>query len=163
MNKYLFYPGCSMKRSSRPYLDSLNAIKGDLTFELEEINDWNCCGATEYSSVHALGAHALVGRNLALAARQVNGTATIAAGCSACYLNLTKTDHYLRQDAALNAQVNSALAAGGLSYEPGTVEVRHLLDIIFNDIGLDAIRDRVVKPLAGLRVAPVLRLPHLAP
>jgi heterodisulfide reductase subunit B len=143
-----------MQRTARPYLDSLLAIAPDLDLEMEEIDDWNCCGATEYAAVHRYAAHALVGRNLALAAKQVNGTHTVAAGCSACYLNLAKTDHYMRADRFLASQVNEALAAGGLHYKPGTVEVRHLLDIFANDIGLEAIAARVTRPLKGLRVAP---------
>lgn len=154
MPKYLFYPGCSLQRSARPYQDSINAIKELIGLELEDVHDWNCCGATEYVAIHHLAAHALVGRNLALAAQQVDGTRTVMAACSACYLNLAKTDSYLRADADLAEQVNTALAAGGLHYTPGTVRVRHLLDIVVNDIGLDTIKSRVVRPLKGLRIAP---------
>lgn len=154
MNKYLFYPGCSMQRNARSYQDSLNAIEDDIQIELEEIKDWNCCGATEFSSVHRIASHALVGRNLALASQQVDGTRTVAASCSACYLNLAKTESYMRKYPDWNAQVNEALSAGGLNYKPGTLEVRHLLDIVYNDVGLEAIKQRVVKPLTGLRIAP---------
>lgn len=154
MTTYMFYPGCSLQRSARPYLDSLMAIAGPIGLEMVEIPDWNCCGATEYVSVHHLAAHALVGRNLALAAAQADGTRTVMAACSACYLNLARTDSYMQEDADLNAQVNDALSAGGLSYKPGSVRVRHLLDIIVNDIGLDVVRSKVVKPLKGLRIAP---------
>ncbi len=154
MSKYLFYPGCSMLRSARPYLESLMAIREDIGAEFEEVMDWNCCGATEYPAVHRLGAFALVGRNLALAEKQVDGTRTLAAGCSACYLNLAKTDKYMRDDAKLGELINEALAAGGLHYNPGSVAVRHLLDVIVNDIGLEAVQEKVVKPLRGLRVAP---------
>lgn len=154
MTKYLFYPGCSIQRSARPYLDSLVAIKDDLNLELQEIDDWNCCGATEYISVARLPAYALNGRNLALAAEQANGTSTVVAPCSACYLNLAKTDRYMQQDQTLNAHVNEALAAGGLHYDPGTVTVRHLLDIVYHQIGLETIKRKVVRPLTGLRVAP---------
>ncbi|MBI5666497.1 MAG: CoB--CoM heterodisulfide reductase iron-sulfur subunit B family protein [Chloroflexi bacterium] len=154
MRKYLFYPGCSLQRNARAYLDSLMAIREFIGTEFEEIQDWNCCGATEYVAVHHLAAHALVGRNLALAEQQVNGTRTVMAACSACYLNLAKTDSYLRQDAHLAQQVNTALAAGELHYTPGSVRVRHLLDIIVNDVGIDAVKHKVVHPLKGLRVAP---------
>lgn len=154
MNSYLFYPGCSMQRSARPYLDSLLAIRQDIDMVLEEVQDWNCCGATEYFSVAQLPAYALIGRNLALAEQQANGSHVLAAACSACYLNLAKTDNYMRQDSALSEQINQALAAGGLHYDAGAIQVRHLLDIIYNDVGLEAIKQRVVKPLKGLRVAP---------
>jgi heterodisulfide reductase subunit B len=154
MFKYLFYPGCSMQRSARPYLDSLAAIREIVGLEMEEIQDWNCCGATEYMSVHHLAAYALVARNLALAAKQANGSRTVMAACSACYLNLAKTNSYMHNDAHLNTQVNEALSAGGLQYTPGTLQIRHLLDIIVNDIGLQKIKNAVVRPLQGLRVAP---------
>lgn len=154
MAKYIFYPGCSLQRTARPYLDSLMAIAELIGIEVEEIRDWNCCGATEYIAIHHLAAHALVGRNLALAAQQVNGTRTVMAACSACYLNLAKTDSYMRQDPLLNQQVNTALAAGGLQYAPGSLQIRHLLDVILNDVGLERIKSKVVRPLKGLRVAP---------
>ena len=48
MNKYLLYPGCSMESSAKAYMDSLNAIMEPLDLHFEEIDDWNCCGATEY-------------------------------------------------------------------------------------------------------------------
>ena len=49
-----------------------------------------------------------------------------------------------------------ALAAGGLQYTPGSLHIRHLLDVIINDIGLDVVRSKVVRPLKGLRIAPYL-------
>jgi heterodisulfide reductase subunit B len=151
--KTLFYPGCSMQRSARPYLDSLYAIQEDLDLELEEVEDWNCCGATEYMSISRLPAFSLIGRNLALAQQQANGDTTLLAACSACYLNLAKTDHYMLEDTVLGQEVNTALEAGGLRYDPGSIEVRHLLDVILNDIGVDRIKEHVTRPLSGLRVA----------
>ncbi|MBL8164932.1 MAG: CoB--CoM heterodisulfide reductase iron-sulfur subunit B family protein [Anaerolineae bacterium] len=154
MPKYILYPGCSLHRMARPYLDSTLALCELLGIELEEVQDWNCCGATEYIAVHHLASYALVGRNLALAAQKVDDTHTVVAACSACYLNLAKTDSYMRQDARLNQQVNEALAAGGLQYIPGSVRVRHLLDVIVNDVGLEHVASSVVRSLKGLRVAP---------
>jgi heterodisulfide reductase subunit B len=125
--------------------------------QLEEVRDWNCCGATEYMSVHRVAAHALVGRNLALASRQAekqDTPPTLTAACSACYLNLAKTDRQMREDPRLKSSVNEALGAGGLEYAPGSLKVRHLLDVVCNDVGYEAIRSKVVKPLYGLKVAP---------
>ena len=151
--KALFYPGCSMQKNARPYLDSLQAIKEDINLELQEIEDWNCCGATEYMSVHRVAAHSLIGRNLALAQEQAKDTDLLTAGCSACFLNLAKTDAQMREDAKLNATVNQALAAGGLEYQAGSMKVRHLLDLVCHDIGYDAVAAKVTKPLYGLKVA----------
>jgi heterodisulfide reductase subunit B len=156
MNEYIFYPGCSMEGSAKAYYDSLNAIKDSLEMKLQEIDDWNCCGATEYVGINLIPAYSLIARNLALAAKQVNGTKTVMAPCSACYLNLEKADYYMAERPSLGAKVNEALAAGGLHYDPGSVQIRHLLDVIINDIGLDVVKSRVTKPLSGLRVAPYL-------
>jgi heterodisulfide reductase subunit B len=156
MNEYIFYPGCSLEGSARAYYDSLNAIKGTLGLELHEIDDWNCCGATEYVSINLIPAYSLIARNLALAAKQTNGNKTIMAPCSACYLNLQKADYYMAERPTLGAKVNEALAAGGLHYEPGSLEVRHLLDVLVNDIGLEKIKSKVTRPLTGLRIAPYL-------
>lgn len=159
MNHYLFYPGCSMERSARAYSESLTAIAGPLGLELEEINDWNCCGATEYVGISLIPAYALISRNLALAVKQVRAEDTrhtVVAPCSACYLNLAKADHYMQERPELGEKVNVALAAGGLHYEPGSLTIRHILDVILNDVGLEAVKRQVVRPLQGLRVAPYL-------
>jgi heterodisulfide reductase subunit B len=124
--------------------------------QFEEIDDWNCCGATEYVGISLTPAYALISRNLALAAKQAEGHATVVAPCSACYLNLAKADYYMKQRPTLYENVNTALAAGGLHYDPGSLTIRHLLDVLIYDIGLDKIKAKVVQPLTGLRVAPYL-------
>ncbi len=156
MTKYLFYPGCSMESGAKAYDDSLMAIRNILGIELEEIHDWNCCGATEYLSISRTPAYALIARNLALASKQADGSRTLVASCSACYLNLTKADHNMAERPDLGDKVNQALGAGGLHYDPGFLDIRHLLEVIINDVGLEAIKSKVVKPLQGLRVAPYL-------
>jgi heterodisulfide reductase subunit B len=145
-----------MESSAKAYCDSFTAIQPFLDLEVIEVEDWNCCGATEYLGISLTPAYALIGRNLAIASRQATETKTLVASCSACYLNLAKADHYMQERPLLNENVNNALAAGGLSYQPGSLELRHLLDVIINDIGLDYVRSKVVNPLKGLRVAPYL-------
>ena len=154
--KYGYYPGCSLEKNASAYHQSAMAVAGPLGLEFNEIKDWNCCGATEYIAIDLIPAYALVGRNLAIAAQQVrNGdTNQLVAPCSACFLNLKKTDHYMGDSPELADVVNSALAAGGLNYQPGDIEVRHLLDIFVNDVGLDTIEQKVTKPLYNLRIAP---------
>jgi len=156
MSAYLFYPGCSLSGSAKAYAGSLAAILDPLGIELREIEDWNCCGASEYLTLSPLGGHALVARNLALAQRQGDGTRTLVAPCSLCYVNLAKTDRYARDDPGLGARLNDALGAGGLTYEPGSIAVRHLLEILVDDVGLEAIAAHVRRPLRGLRVVPYL-------
>ncbi len=156
MNSYLYYPGCSLSGSAKAYAESLTAILAPLGVELEEIDDWNCCGATEYLTLSPLRGYALIGRNLALAESQRNGTNTLVAPCSACYANLAKTDRFVRENPLLREQVNGALAADGLAYTPGSITVRHLLEVLIEDVGLDELKRHVIRPLNGLRVAPYL-------
>jgi heterodisulfide reductase subunit B len=128
-------------------------VAGAFGLQLDEIHDWNCCGATEYITIHKAAAYALVGRNLALAEAQ-EGLDQLVAPCSACYLNLRKVDHNLAVYPELAEQTNAALAAGGLHYDPGSLRIRHLLDVIVEDVGLEALATKVTRPLHGLRLAP---------
>jgi heterodisulfide reductase subunit B len=156
MDKYILYPGCSMESSAKAYYDSLLKIAPVIGLQLQEIDDWNCCGATEYLGISLTPAYSLIARNLAIAATQANGNHTVIAPCSACYLNLAKADFHMRERPKLGMMVNEALAAGGLSYKPGSLDIRHLLDVIVYDIGLEVVKSKVTRPLAGLRVAPYL-------
>jgi heterodisulfide reductase subunit B len=156
VKEFLYYPGCSMSGTAKGYADSLEAIAGPLGIDLREIDDWSCCGASEYFSIGPLRGYALVARNLALAARDANDTRTLVAPCSLCYVNLAKTNKYVRTDTTLAGKVNDALGAAGLSYTPGSIEVRHLFEIVIHDVGADAVREKVVRPLQGLKVAPYL-------
>jgi heterodisulfide reductase subunit B len=130
---------------------SVRAVADLLGIKLLEIDDWNCCGATEYFSQDELVATSVIARNLALVDPKLD---QLVAPCAACYLNLKKTDQLMMDNPQINAKVNQCLAAGGLSYKAGRVRVRHLLDVIYHDLGETAVRDKVVKPLKGLRIAP---------
>jgi heterodisulfide reductase subunit B len=126
-----------------------------LGIEFEEIDNWNCCGATEFASVDLITSYTLITRNLALAHDQMNnGQTNLVAPCSACALNLRKADHYLHESPELADKINTALAEGGLEYIPGTVKTRHLLDMLVQDVGFEQIAEPVEKPLYGLKVAP---------
>ena len=149
--KYAYYPGCSLECNAAAYDLSVRAVADLLGIKLLEVDDWNCCGATEYFSQDELTACAVIARNLALVDP---GLDQLVAPCAACFLNLKKTDHLMAENKAMDAKVNEALAAGGLSYEAGRVRVRHFLDVLYTDIGETAVRDKVVRPLEGLRVAP---------
>ncbi len=153
--KYLVYPGCSLEKGAAgyPYWQSTVATTQALGIELVEVDDWNCCGATEYIALNRMAAYALIARNLAQASR-MNGYREMIAPCSACYLNLSKADKYLSEDAPLAEKVNIALGEDKLSYQPGTIKTRHLLDVIVNDIGYATVAEKTIKPLKGLRVAP---------
>jgi heterodisulfide reductase subunit B len=160
MNGYQYYPGCSLKGTGKPYEESLLAVTAALGIRVDELADWNCCGATAYMAVDELQATALAGRNLALAERDGRD---LIAPCNACWLVLSKTAGRLETDAGVRSVVCSALQAtctaadGGvpepLTYEAG-VPIRHPLDVLVNDVGIEAVAGAVVEPLEGLTVAP---------
>jgi len=160
MSTYSYYPGCSLKGTGKPYEESLLAVFEALQVEMAELGDWNCCGATAYMAVDELQAVALASRILALAE---NAGGDLIAPCNACWLVLTKTAGRLEGDADLRRVVCSGLAStctvgngdgpSPLGYE-GKVAVRHPLDVLVNDIGLEAFAEKVTEPLEGLRVAP---------
>jgi len=150
--KYAYYPGCSLEGACTPYDHSLRRVFARLGHELVELEDWNCCGATMIMSVEETVALAVSARNLALAETQGEGTILIAP-CSACYTTLQKTNRYLREVPEQRARVDEALAEADLSYDLG-VRVRHPLDILVNEIGVDSIARMAKQDLNGLKFAP---------
>jgi len=147
----LFYPGCALEQSGRPYEVSALAVARALGLGLPELEDWSCCGATAYMGTHEVWALALAARNLALA--EAAGADELVTACSGCFVVLNKADKYLASQPQLARTVNEALAAGGLTYHGG-VRVRHLLDVIVNGVRPEAINAQMKTSLAGLKVAP---------
>jgi len=151
---YIYYPGCSLKGLGRAYEESLLAVFDALNVGLKELPDWNCCGATAYMAIDESRAFVLSARNLALAEKHSGGAETVhmIAPCSGCYLVLAKTQRYMEEFKEIGEEVTAALDAANLHYE-GNVQIRHPLDVLVNDIGLDIIASHVKQPLTGLRVA----------
>jgi heterodisulfide reductase subunit B len=148
--KYAYYPGCSLEKTQRGYDESVRAVFKVLDQELVEIDDWNCCGATVYMSVKETVALAVSSRNLALAERMAMD---ILAPCSSCFTVLSKTNRVLNAIPEMHKDVNEALAEGGLHYA-GKTNVRHPLDVLVNDVGLEEISRRTRVDLSGLKIAP---------
>ena len=150
MRYYTYFPGCSSSDGgAKAYGWSAQAVAKALDVELIELEDWNCCGSTPYTSVEELGSFCVSARNLALAEKKGLDLVT---PCSSCYVILNRTNAGLKEQPELRAKVNEALAAGELEYHR-TVRVRHLLDVLANDIGYDEIASRVKRNLGGLKVA----------
>lgn len=147
---YTYFPGCSLKGTGRAYEESLLAVLSALDVEVKEINDWNCCGATAYMAVDESKALALAARDLAIAEQD---DCDLLVPCSGCFLVLEKTKKQLEDYPDKRATVSGLLRESGLEYR-GKVKVRHPLDVILNDVGLEKIKERVKEPLEGLNIAP---------
>lgn len=149
MMDYTYYPGCSLESAHSSYNDSVKKVFGHLDCNLHELEDWNCCGATAYMSVKEIVGFAISARNLALAEKHKRD---VIAPCSSCFTILAKTHRYMKELPELQERVNECLKEGGLSYNLG-VNVRHPLDVLINDIGLEKIKEKAKFSLEGLKIA----------
>ena len=150
--KFAYYPGCSLKGTNAPYEKSLLALFGRLGIELVEIPDWNCCGATAYMSVDSEGALLMTARNLALAEKM---GLDIVAPCSACYLNLLKTVHAIKEQSDLGMKICEALGRAKLDFDYKNLpNIKHPLQVLVDDYGVGNLVTRKVNSLEGLSIVP---------
>jgi heterodisulfide reductase subunit B len=143
---YSYYPGCSLHASAQEYDVSTKGLFRALKIGLHEVPDWLCCGATPAHNVDELLSLSLCAKNLALAE---NVAGDLAVSCAACFSRLKTTQHRLKENDIKRKQVETAIAGKVPLEKP----VKHLLEILAKDYGLDRLKDAVVKPLADLRVA----------
>jgi heterodisulfide reductase subunit B len=147
---YSYYPGCSLGATGKAYDVSTRAVCRHLGIRLEELPDWNCCGATAYFSVDDAASFAVAARNLAIAEQIGHDLIT---PCSACYITLAKTNYYFREYPEVRKRIKSALSAAGLEYN-GTIEARHLLYMFVEDFGMERLRAATGGKGVSLDVAP---------
>ncbi|WP_321519810.1 CoB--CoM heterodisulfide reductase iron-sulfur subunit B family protein [uncultured Bacteroides sp.] len=135
-----FYPGCSLKGSSREYNESVVAIAKALDIELVEIKDWNCCGATAAHSMNEELSLSLPARILALAEAQ--GLKEVVVPCAACYNRLMVTQHELKDDNK-RGRVTDIIK---MSYS-GDLKIINVLQML-ETYAMDKIQAKVTNPFA---------------
>jgi heterodisulfide reductase subunit B len=150
MKKFAYYPGCSCEKMAISYNQSSLETTSMLGIELQELEDWNCCGATTYFHVDQLLANTLIARNLAIAEKE---GLDFVAPCSACYKNAYFTNEYMKEDEDLAEHINFALAQDNLHFD-GTINVHHIIEIFSNEVGPEEIKKKVTNPLKDLKIAP---------
>ncbi len=150
MKKYAYFPGCSLEKMALSYHKSALETTRVLGVELEELEDWNCCGATTYFHLDEILANTLVARNLAMAEQK---GLDFVAPCSACYKNAYFTNAYIQEDVDLAEHINFALEADDLQLS-GNLKVHHLIDIFVDDIGVEEVKNKTTRNLEDLKVAP---------
>ena len=143
---YSYYPGCSLHASAGEYDLSTRELFKVLGIGLTEIPDWFCCGATPAHNVDELLSLSLCAKNLELA-DQITGDVAVA--CAACFSRLKTAQHVLGENDVKRKQVEKAIDA------PVKLNsnVKHLLDILAHDLGLERLAAAAKKPLSGLKVA----------
>ena len=143
---YSYYPGCSLHASAKEYDESTQRLFRALRIGLQEVPDWFCCGATPAHNVDELLSLSLCAKNLELA-NTIPGDLAVA--CAACFSRLKTTQHKLAEDPEKRRQVEFAIDAPVTEGKA----VKHLLEILARDFGLERLEAAVTKPLAGLKVA----------
>jgi heterodisulfide reductase subunit B len=132
----------------KQYEFATNAVLAKLGIELEEVKEFNCCGYPLKNSDFT--AYALSSaRDLALAERRSLNILTL---CNCCYGTLKHVAHVLKDNASLKKEIDTTLAKEGLAYT-GAIEPKHLFEVLYHDIGLETIKQKIVKTYRHLNLA----------
>ncbi len=146
--KVSYYPGCSLESTGKAYDRSARAVCGALGVDLQEIQDWVCCGSSAGLKTSRVKSTALAGMNLALLEKQE--PCDVVAPCPFCFRRLASAQQEMREDPALKAEVQEAIEA-----ELGDrLEIHNLVDFLRVKVGLGPIAARIEKPLTGLKIVP---------
>ncbi len=142
--KLSYFPGCSLDGTAREYGLSTEAICEHLGVELVELSDWNCCGASSGHCTNRLLDRALASRNLFIADRAGHD---LVVACAACFQRFKNGAVTLIEDQEFRQKMEKIMKT---PYR-GNFEVKHLLDVVCNSIGLQTVKENIKKPLKGLK------------
>ncbi len=148
--KISYYPGCTLKTKAKNLEDSALASLAALGLEVEELERWNCCGAV-YSLADDDLIHLVAPVRDLIRAKDA-GADKVVTLCSQCYNVLARANNLMRDDEEKRKTLN--LFMDEESDYAGEVEVVHYLDLLHDEVGFEALREKVKVPLKGLKVAP---------
>jgi heterodisulfide reductase subunit B len=144
--KYAYYPGCSAHSTARDMHESALAVAGALGIDLVEPEGWTCCGATAAHQTDRVLAASLPAANL-LKVRDMGLEMVV--NCAACYNRMKVANNEVLTDPAMRQKVSDAV---GRDYD-GSVKVRHIIEVLLEDVGLDSIKSALKQSLNGLPIA----------
>ncbi|MDE2561176.1 MAG: CoB--CoM heterodisulfide reductase iron-sulfur subunit B family protein [Sphingomonadales bacterium] len=151
--KVAYYPGCALEGTGHAYNKSTKALGKALNLELEEVENWNCCGAMEVKNIDPKVQTYLSSRVMSIAANEMKHD-VVMAPCNGCYHNLKKAEYDLAHDEGSREVVERLSSkAGHETYQAGQIETIHALDWIKQAIGEEELNNRVKNSLKGLKVA----------
>jgi len=146
--KFALFLGCNIPARVMQYESASRAILGKLNVGVVDIKEFNCCGYP-LRNINFNAFVLLSARNLALAEQDDLNIITL---CQCCFGSLKKANHLLKEDELLRKKVNSRLEKEGLRYQGG-VEVKHLLQVLYHDVGIASIQKEIKKMYEGLHIA----------
>jgi len=141
-----YYPGCSLESTAKEFDLSIRAIFGEMDISLKEILDWNCCGASAAHYLNEELAKALPYRNLVMA--EAAGLERVLSPCPACYSHLRHVHEEVEKKPRLLERLQKITGKG---YHK-SVQSKHLLDFIKEDIGFDRLKHSMKATLNKLKV-----------
>jgi heterodisulfide reductase subunit B len=144
--KYALFLGCTISVREQNYEIAVREVAKKLEIEFEDIEDFSCCGFP-IKSTNTEVSLIIAARNLSIAA---NKGIKICALCNACTAALTEANKELTYNLELRKKINKELAKIGRKFTPG-VEIKHFSRVLFEDVGIDAIKKKVVRDLRGLK------------
>ncbi len=147
-HKYLMFLGCAIPYRVSAFEVSARKVLAKLGVELVEMPEFNCCGLPLDPVSHETML-VLAARNLALAEREGLDIITLCPGCAG---TLKKVNRMLKEDETLREKINGHLKEAGLGFK-GTVNAKHFMQVLIEDVGLEKVKDSVVRPLSMIRVA----------
>lgn len=139
--KVSYYPGCALEGSSREYNESTKGVFSALSIDLEELEDWSCCGASSGHVTDEYLAMALPMRNLVIAEQKGQD---LIVPCMACFNRLKRAE----KEGPGHADISKEFKYSGKN------KVLHILDYLGRHEILDRIGKEVKRPLKGLKVVP---------
>lgn len=148
MIKYALFLGCNIPARVSQYEDSSRAVLKNLSVDLIEIRDFSCCGYP-LRNIDQKAYILSAAKNLALAEKQGLNILTL---CQCCFGSLKKAECLLKEDSDLLQDINQTLADNGLKYE-GNITVKHLLSVLYHDVGLDTIKGSLSGSYKDLKIA----------
>jgi len=147
--KYAFFLGCLIPAREPNYENSVRKIAPELGIELVEMEGANCCAPFSIQSVDYISWLALAARNLCIAENMGLNILTL---CNDCYESLLMTNTILKEDKETRKKVNAILADVGLKFK-GKTDVKIFSDTLYEDVGLEKVKNAIKEPFNGLRVA----------
>lgn len=148
MSEYLIFLGCVIPYRLQSYEASARRILEALDVKLVEMPSFNCCGYPVDPINHEL-ASSLAARNLCLAENLEMDILTL---CNGCFSQLNKTNRMLKEDKSFREKTNKTLGEIGMEFK-GSIEVKHLVHVLIEDVGIEKIRKAVKKNLKNVQVA----------
>ena len=146
--EFAIFLGCNIPVRLKHYETASRAVLQALGVRLVDIREFNCCGYP----LRNIDLKAFVlssARNVALAEKQNLNMLVL---CKCGYGTFRMAEHLMKEDATLRDEVNGILAKEGLRYE-GDAQVKHILSVLYKDVGIEGIKDKVTRPYKNMRIA----------